>query len=109
VTWVNGEGRGKGEPKPEAASNTTRGHQHGVTVDSTSKCTTEGFEDDLVGCSIAEALARPIIERVNDEGKLMSEDRSYGNPTEVTRASRNCMTTFGTRFAVISKRTKHPG
>lgn len=27
--------------------------------------------DDLAGCSIAEALARPIIERVNDERKLM--------------------------------------
>jgi hypothetical protein len=78
-------------------------------VDSTTKCTTEGFEDDLVGCSKSEVLARPIIERVNDEGKLMSEGRSYGNPTEVTRAARNCMTAFEMQFAVISKRAKHPG
>ena len=30
-------------------------------LDSTSKCTTEGFVDDLIGCSVAEALARPEI------------------------------------------------
>lgn len=42
----------------------------GTGVDSTSKRTNESFVDDLAGCSIAEALARPIIERVNDEGKL---------------------------------------
>jgi hypothetical protein len=40
-------------------------------VDSTSKCTSEGFVDDFEGCSVAEALAGPIIERVNNEGKLM--------------------------------------
>jgi hypothetical protein len=39
-------------------------------VDSTSKFTTEGFVDDLIGCSVAEALARPIVERVNNEGKF---------------------------------------
>ena len=27
--------------------------------------------DDLIGCSVAEALARQIIECVNDEGKFM--------------------------------------
>src|SRR5882724_6357085 len=43
-------------------------------VDSTSKCTVEGFVDDLEGCSVAEALARPIIERVDNEGKFVIAD-----------------------------------
>ena len=42
-----------------------------LQVDSISKCTAEGFVDDLIGCSVAEALARQIIECVNDEGKFM--------------------------------------
>src|ERR1700720_1646794 len=44
------------------------------SVDSTSKCTTESVLDDFKRCSVAEALARPIIERVNDEGKCMIGD-----------------------------------
>ena len=40
-------------------------------MDSTSKCTTEGFEDDLEWCSVVKALARPIIERVDNDGKLI--------------------------------------
>jgi hypothetical protein len=30
--------------------------------------------DDLIGCSVAEALARPIIERVDNEGKFVIAD-----------------------------------
>jgi hypothetical protein len=43
-------------------------------VDSTSKCTAEGFVDDLERCSVAKALARLIIERVDDEGKRIIGD-----------------------------------
>ena len=40
-------------------------------MDSTSKCTTEGFEDDLKWCSVVKALARPIVQRMDNDGKLI--------------------------------------
>ena len=30
--------------------------------------------DDLIGCSVAEALARPIIERMDNDGKFIIAD-----------------------------------
>ena len=40
-------------------------------MDSTSKCTTKSVLNHFERCSIAEALARPIIERVNNESKIV--------------------------------------
>ena len=55
-----------------------------VSVDSTSKCTTKSVLNHFERCSIAEALARPIIERVNNESKIVIADcREVGALWEV--------------------------
>ena len=57
-------------------------------VDSTFKYTTEGFLDDLVGCSIAEAFTRPMIQRVNNEGKRMIDPRETDDARSAGRCER---------------------
>lgn len=53
-------------------------------VESTSKCTTEGELDDLVRCAVAEALARPIIQRMHHGRKhFIADGREIGALREV--------------------------